>query len=177
VGVISVAAAASRLDLPEPDGPVTAVTVPAGKSRSTPSSAVSRPASRVEVTLSYMDDSVALDVVDDGVGFDPAAQPVPGGSPGGYGLAAMCARARAGGATRSVESALGEGTRLPSNSPREHCDPHHLPTVRLLLADDHPVVRRACGVLNTEPGFTVVAEAATAKQAVTLALSRPSTWC
>ncbi len=37
-------------------------------------------ASRVEVTLSYMDDGVALDVVDDGVGFDPAALPATGGA-------------------------------------------------------------------------------------------------
>jgi DNA-binding NarL/FixJ family response regulator len=44
------------------------------------------------------------------------------------------------------------------------------PTIRLLLADDHPVVRRGLrAVLDTEPGFTVVAEAATAEQAVALA--------
>ena len=66
-------------------------------------------ASRVEVTLSYMDDGVALDIVDDGIGFDPAALPAPGNA-GGYGLAAMRARARALGATLSVESAPGEGT-------------------------------------------------------------------
>ncbi len=43
-------------------------------------------------------------------------------------------------------------------------------TIRLLLADDHPVVRRGLrAVLDTEPGFTVVAEAATAEQAVALA--------
>ncbi|GAA3934486.1 response regulator transcription factor [Streptomyces gulbargensis] len=40
-------------------------------------------------------------------------------------------------------------------------------TVRLLLADDHPVVRAGLrAVLATEPGFTVVAEAATAERAV-----------
>ncbi|MFC4945445.1 response regulator [Pseudonocardia sp. GCM10023141] len=44
--------------------------------------------------------------------------------------------------------------------------------IRLLLADDHPVVRRGLrAVLETEPGFTVVAEAATAEQAVALATS------
>ncbi|NML51308.1 response regulator transcription factor [Streptomyces sp. R302] len=43
-------------------------------------------------------------------------------------------------------------------------------TVRLLLADDHPVVRAGLrAVLDTEPGFTVVAEAATAERAVELA--------
>ncbi|OEJ93698.1 response regulator [Streptomyces thermolilacinus] len=40
-------------------------------------------------------------------------------------------------------------------------------TIRLLLADDHPVVRAGLrAVLDTEPGFEVVAEAATAKDAV-----------
>ncbi|GLZ02024.1 response regulator transcription factor [Actinoplanes sp. NBRC 103695] len=40
-------------------------------------------------------------------------------------------------------------------------------TVRLLIADDHPVVRAGLrAVLETEPDLTVVAEAATAEQAV-----------
>ncbi|APU42904.1 response regulator [Streptomyces sp. NPDC056254] len=43
-------------------------------------------------------------------------------------------------------------------------------TVRLLLADDHPVVRAGLrAVLDTEADFTVVAEAATAERAVELA--------
>ncbi|MFE9631960.1 response regulator [Streptomyces sp. NPDC006463] len=47
-------------------------------------------------------------------------------------------------------------------------------TVRLLLADDHPVVRAGLrAVLDTEPDFTVVAEAATAERAVELAAAEP----
>ena len=39
--------------------------------------------------------------------------------------------------------------------------------IRLLLADDHPIVRRGLrAVLETEPDFTIVAEVATAEQAV-----------
>ncbi|MFI7211391.1 response regulator [Micromonospora maritima] len=42
--------------------------------------------------------------------------------------------------------------------------------IRLLLADDHPVVRAGLrAVLETEPGLIVVAEAATAEDAVTRA--------
>ncbi|MFI9152612.1 response regulator [Streptomyces sp. NPDC053367] len=42
--------------------------------------------------------------------------------------------------------------------------------IRLLLADDHPVVRAGLrAVLETEPGMTVVAEAATAEDAITRA--------
>ncbi len=42
--------------------------------------------------------------------------------------------------------------------------------IRLLIADDHPVVRAGLrAVLETEPDLTVVAEAATAEQAVTRA--------
>lgn len=44
--------------------------------------------------------------------------------------------------------------------------------IRLLLADDHPVVRAGLrAVLDTEPGFRVVAEAPTAERAVEVAAS------
>lgn len=51
-------------------------------------------------------------------------------------------------------------------------DPTTTPStlIRLLLADDHPVVRAGLrAVLETEPGIVVVAEAATAEEAVTRA--------
>ncbi|MFI1302680.1 response regulator [Streptomyces sioyaensis] len=46
-------------------------------------------------------------------------------------------------------------------------------TVRLLLADDHPVVRAGLrAVLETEPEFEIVADVPTAEQAVRLAAER-----
>jgi len=66
-------------------------------------------ATHVDVTLTYLETGVALDVVDDGIGFDPLAVAPPGAS-SGYGLAAMRARAQAAGGTLSVESSPGQGT-------------------------------------------------------------------
>jgi signal transduction histidine kinase len=68
-------------------------------------------ASAVTLTLSYMDDPVVLDVLDDGIGFVQA----PGGS--GVGLAAMRERAAALGGTLTVESAPGEGTTVVAEIP------------------------------------------------------------
>ncbi|QJW38488.1 sensor histidine kinase [Cellulosimicrobium protaetiae] len=78
-------------------------------------------ASRAAVTLSFLagaapgEEAVALDVVDDGRGFDPdgLAEPAedgPGGTVGGFGLVAMRARLAELGGTLSVESAPGAGT-------------------------------------------------------------------
>lgn len=78
-------------------------------------------ASRVAVTLSFLagaapgEEAVALDVVDDGRGFDPDGLPekpedAAGGTTGGFGLVAMRARLTELGGTLSVESAPGAGT-------------------------------------------------------------------
>lgn len=77
-------------------------------------------AGRAELTLSYMDTEVALDVVDDGTGFAPDAVPSPGSGAAegtGFGLAAMRARARALRGTLAVESAPGEGTAVAVTLP------------------------------------------------------------
>ncbi|MEU3661284.1 sensor histidine kinase [Streptomyces sp. NPDC032940] len=74
-------------------------------------------AGTAEVTLGYPGDAVVLGVVDDGVGFDPAAVRVPGVDGGGFGLAAMRARVHAVGGTLTVESAPGRGTALSARLP------------------------------------------------------------
>ncbi|MGI5479920.1 sensor histidine kinase [Streptomyces lavendofoliae] len=65
-------------------------------------------AERAGITLTFMDASVTLDVVDDGRGFDPRSRkPSPSG---GFGLPAMRSRAESLGGTFTVESAPGQGT-------------------------------------------------------------------
>lgn len=73
----------------------------------------------VETTLSYMDTEIALDVVDDGRGFDPGTLPVPGSneSGSGFGLAAMRARAQALHGALTLETAPGQGTALAVTLP------------------------------------------------------------
>jgi signal transduction histidine kinase len=77
-------------------------------------------AREVTITLSYMEDEVALDVQDDGRGFHPAM--LIGASPGGgLGLTAMRERVESLGGTLTVESTPGEGAtvvaQLPSQMP------------------------------------------------------------
>lgn len=76
-------------------------------------------ATAVTVTLSYMDDAVALDVIDDGVGFAPDALAPPGDTRdgSGYGVPAMRARAAGIGAELSIESGPGQGTAVALNVP------------------------------------------------------------
>ncbi|WP_353945589.1 sensor histidine kinase [Streptomyces sp. HUAS MG91] len=77
-------------------------------------------ARRAEITLSFMETSVALDVVDDGDGFDPERAVTGdgvGSGDGGFGLPAMRARVRALGGTFTVESAPGQGTAVAVTLP------------------------------------------------------------
>ncbi|MCN9243464.1 sensor histidine kinase [Streptomyces sp. RY43-2] len=77
-------------------------------------------ATTAEVTLSYLGDQVAVDIVDDGQGFDPDRLPVPDPESGGFGLAAMRARVHALGGSLTIESAPGHGTALAAQLPLDH---------------------------------------------------------
>lgn len=73
-------------------------------------------ATRAGLTLSYMDDVVVLDVVDDGCGFDPATVTGPAGG-SGFGMGAMEQRVRRVSGTLEIESAPGEGTAVSASVP------------------------------------------------------------
>jgi signal transduction histidine kinase len=66
-------------------------------------------ATRVGLTLSYMEDLVTLDVRDDGVGFEPSRT--------GFGLTGMRQRVQGVGGALAVESAPGEGTAISASVP------------------------------------------------------------
>lgn len=69
------------------------------------------------VSLAVLEDSVRLDVVDDGTGFDTSAPAPFVGSSGGYGLPSTRARLRELGGGLEVESSPGEGTALSAYVP------------------------------------------------------------
>lgn len=73
-------------------------------------------ASKAGVTLTVLDTAIALDIVDDGIGFDPAAVPDRDGE-GGFGLSAMRSRVAELGGTLDVESAPGQGTAVAVTFP------------------------------------------------------------
>ena len=66
-------------------------------------------ATRVGLTLSYMEDLVTLDVRDDGVGFEPTRR--------GFGLTGMRQRVHGVGGELAVESTPGEGTAISASVP------------------------------------------------------------
>ena len=137
-------------------------------------------ASRVGLTLSFMDDDVALDVRDDGAGFDPAG--LRASVDGGFGLIAMRQRVEGLAGTLEIESEPGGGTaisacipaaaagrrragRRRSRPPTGRPSPSRArpppvqadgmsPAIRLLIADDHPVVRDGLsGMFAADPGL------------------------
>ncbi|MFD6261364.1 sensor histidine kinase [Micromonospora chalcea] len=74
-------------------------------------------ASRVGLTLSYMEDLVTLDVRDDGVGFELGARRVDGAGDGGFGLAGMRQRVQRLAGRLDIESEPGGGTAISATVP------------------------------------------------------------
>ncbi|MEO7374226.1 MAG: sensor histidine kinase, partial [Terrimesophilobacter sp.] len=70
-------------------------------------------ARRAEITLTYLDDWISLDVVDDGIGFDPKqVTAVPTVHRTSFGLVAMHQRVEQLGGTLTIESRPGAGTAI-----------------------------------------------------------------
>ena len=126
--------------------------------------------------MSYGDDGVALDVGDDGHGF--AAEealafrdvdlPGSGSATGGFGLTTCGSGPRRVGGVIQVDSS-GEGTVVHVEVPRRRVGRGggRLMPIRLMLVDDHPVVRDGLhGVFAADEDFEVVAEAGDGQEAL-----------
>jgi signal transduction histidine kinase len=74
-------------------------------------------ATRVGVTVSYLEDEVALDVVDDGQGFALACGPSRPAGTGGFGLIGMRQRIERLAGTLQIESEPGAGTGISAHIP------------------------------------------------------------
>jgi signal transduction histidine kinase len=74
-------------------------------------------ATRVGLTLSYMEDQVTLDVRDDGVGFEPDGKRATGSAAGGFGLAGMRQRVQRLAGRLDIESEPGGGTAISATVP------------------------------------------------------------
>lgn len=72
-------------------------------------------ATRVALTLSYMEDIVALDIRDDGTGFTPAA--ATGSADGGFGLVGMRQRVHGLAGHLTIESEPGSGSAISASLP------------------------------------------------------------
>jgi signal transduction histidine kinase/CheY-like chemotaxis protein len=148
---------------------------------------------RAEVTMTPLeDDRVELVVADAGVGFDPSHLEASQVSDGGFGLFNMRERLESIDGYLALESAPGEGTRARIVAPRRHlpmaaegaasgaptsadegadASPEAEPKIRVLLADDHDMVRQGlASILSDESDIELVGEASDGQEAVHLAV-------
>lgn len=139
------------------------------------------------VILDSADGCVRITVEDLGKGFSPAAGAAIGASTGGFGLFTIRERLACVGGRLTIDSAPGRGARVtllaparaiagPQVGPAASCagpvaDGVASPrTIRVLLADDHPIVRGGlAALLRDYPDIDVIAEAADGQTAVELA--------
>jgi len=80
-------------------------------------------AARARITLSYMGDEVALDVHDDGVGFDVGGAAAVPGTGSGFGLHGMRQRVARVAGSVAIESEPGHGTAISARVPAIAIDP------------------------------------------------------
>ncbi len=135
-------------------------------------------------------DRILVRVKDEGKGFDPAATETKGGMMNGFGLFAIRERVDSMGGRFEIDSAPGKGCSVTLEAPTEAllkseppetkeaeavlketeaCAPNEGRNIRILVADDHAVVRQGLSkLLATEPDIEVVGQAADGAEAVRL---------
>ena len=118
-------------------------------------------ASTVYITLSYLDDEVAIDIVDDGQGFN-ACDDLPR-VPGRFGLSVI-ARTRRTGRRNACD-------RIPTRVRHGHPRSSTNAMISVLIVDDHPLFRAGLrDAINTQPDLCVAADLDTAEAAIDYAI-------
>jgi PAS domain S-box-containing protein len=153
---------------------------------------------RARVSVARVDgDRVQIEVADDGVGFDPARLKAREATVGGvFGLFSIRERLEVLGGCLETNSTPGKGSRMVMLAPLRPAAPHGaaaavpaavaaepLPAgeprpaklcegiTRVVLADDHPIVRRGLAeLLRQRPDIEVVGEACDGEEACAMAL-------
>jgi DNA-binding NarL/FixJ family response regulator/signal transduction histidine kinase len=129
-------------------------------------------ARRVRVVLAYAERAVRLLIEDDGRGFEVGARSANGD--GGFGLSGIRQRAALIGADLDLDASPGWGTRIRvtvPDAPAPQRSAQLAATVRVLLADDHVLVRQGVRrMIDAMPGVSLVAEAENGTEAIRLAL-------
>jgi signal transduction histidine kinase/CheY-like chemotaxis protein len=142
----------------------------------------------VQVVLRQIEGkTLQVAVSDNGPGFDPAHMKAPGESGVGFGLLSIRERLALIGGRLEIDSAPGNGSRFCLTAPLLHardaaepgearpetppaCPPEEGARIRVLLADDHAVMRQSLALmLSQERDIDVVGEAQDGAEAVELA--------
>jgi PAS domain S-box-containing protein len=149
---------------------------------------------RARVHLATVGSLAEVTVEDEGCGFDPTGSPNRDAHPGGFGLFSIQQRIEFLGGSLSITSRPGDGCRIVMRLPLEGrdratptnilvpgagrsefvppaepaaCDWRAGPRIRVLLADDHKIVRQGLiQLLQGEPDIEVVGEAGDGKVAI-----------
>ena len=143
---------------------------------------------RARVEVRQGDDCLRMTVSDKGAGFDPSELRTGGATTGGFGLFSIAERLELLGGSLETESTPGEGSRftltvplavgkdrqteadLPSLAPRESRDGKVDGRIRVVLVDDHVVMRQGLAtLLRDEEDIVIVGEASDGPTAVRLA--------
>ncbi len=145
--------------------------------------------SEARVELDRIDgDQVRVIVSDDGAGFEPLLFVTGGAVEAGMGLFGVCERVRYVGGSCAIDSAPGRGTRVTLTARMAHDVKQARPVapaaplaapppartrrnakrkIRVLLADDHAIVRQGIGeILSRQRDIEVVAEVSDGHQAI-----------
>jgi PAS domain S-box-containing protein len=150
---------------------------------------------RASVALRRIDGHVELAVTDAGRGFHPLQMESSEAPPGGFGLFSIRERLELLGGHMDMRSAPGQGTRVVLIAPVRHerstleqashllqslaaprpdapreAGPSQEGKIRVLLADDHTIMRQGLkALLCNEPDLVTIAEASDGEEAVALA--------